>query len=418
MLRCVILSAFFLLFTQSAWSKSIDPQFSGFATLAATYTDSNDLRLRNDLLNKSHAGLTFKNNSNIGLQVNLNLGTKWDAVGQIVLQDRIKKSANDYLELAFVRYRPNRNWSLRTGRVNSDLYSLSEYQYVGYAYLWSQPPNEFYSPASSAANFDGVDIEYKSYLGPGFFKVRLGYGTTHPELESYEKKFAFSLKNFTALSASYQINNWLIRATHSQANLEDLNSPIISDSVFIFNQIPSSLWPASQDILDDIDIAGKSSIYHALGMSYEGSVWLFHSEIGMSENDWLPLNSSVTAYTTLGYIQGDITYFMSLSRIKNRKKAVNYERPVLALSLPLETRAYINYASDGLTNVLNGISARQATISLGVKYDFAQNMTLKLQVDHTDISPKGYALWQLSDPNQQTSRHKVNTFALSLSVLF
>lgn len=418
MLRGVILCVFFLMLTQNVYSKGIGAQFSGFATLGATYSDSDELKLRTDLLNNAHSGLTLKNDSNIGLQVNLDIATKWDAVGQLVLQDRIKKSAGDYLELAFIRYRPNRYWSLRAGRVNSDLYYLSEYQYVGYAYLWSQPPNEFYSPATSAANFDGFDIEYKNNVGDGFFKIRMGYGATHPELGGIAGQFAFSLENFSALSASYQIGNWLLRATHSQANLENLKSPFISTSVLIFSQVPSSLWPASLDVLEDIDISGKSTAYDALGLSYDGNIWLFHSEIGVSKNDWLALSSSITAYTTLGYIQDELTYFVSLSGIKNRHKLVTYDSPMLDPNLPVELREYVNSVSDGLTSLLNGRAARQATISLGVKYDFRQNMALKFQVDHSNISPRGSALWKVTNSSIQTSRHKVNTFSLSLSMLF
>ena len=418
MLRYVVLYMSFLLFTPSVYSKNIDAQFSGFATLGATYSDSDDLKIRTDFLNNAHSGFTFKNNSNLGIQVNLDLATKWDAVGQIVLQDRINKNARDYIELAFIRYRPNRYWSLRAGRVNSDLYFLSEYQYVGYAYLWTQPPNEFYSPASSAANFDGVDIEYKNNLGDGFFKIRLAYGATRPELDNLGDEFTFSLKNVTALSTSYQVNNWLLRATHSQANLENLRSPTLAASISIFSQVPSSLWPASLEVLNDVDIAGKSTSYDALGLSYDGNIWLLQSEIGVSKNNWLPLSSSITAYTTLGYIQDNITYFVSLSGIKNRNKLISYDRPILDPSLPLELRTYIHSMSDGLNSILNARAARQVTISLGVRYDFAQNMALKFQVNHSNVSPKGNALWTITNADLQTIRHKVNTFALNLSVLF
>ncbi|XQF91864.1 hypothetical protein ACOBV9_09245 [Pseudoalteromonas espejiana] len=88
---------------------------------------------------------------------------------QVVIQDHAYKSFDNFLELAFVRYRPTRHWAIRAGRLNSDLYLLSEYPYVGYAYLWVRPPHSYYSFANIASNFDGVDVEYSKAINDGFY---------------------------------------------------------------------------------------------------------------------------------------------------------------------------------------------------------------------------------------------------------
>jgi hypothetical protein len=411
-LGCTALS----LSTHLALASKVD--FSGFATAAASYVDSEDVQLRTNFLNNKHDSLTIKSGSNIGLQANVTLADKWDAVGQIVLQDRIESSPNDFLELAFMRYRPNRHWAIRAGRINNDLYLLSEYPYVGYAYLWTRPPNDHYAIATSATNFDGLDIEYKTNLGKGFIKIRTSYGETSSEIGIDNNRFAFSVKDIVTLSASYQIDSWLLRATHSQSNYQDLKSPEFTSSVLIFNEIPDTVWPAKQQILDDFDITGKYSLYSSAGLSYEGNRWLFYTEIGHSKSDWVTFTPSITGYATLGYIQDDITYFMSISGIKNTKKLASYSGPILDASLPLEFIAYLSAIDEAIKDRLSTTPARQATISIGTKYDLTANINLKLQVDHTNISPIGYGLWQLTNATQSTVRRKINTFSLSFNVLF
>ncbi|MEP1551390.1 MAG: hypothetical protein ABJJ44_16745 [Paraglaciecola sp.] len=406
------------LYLSSSLVSATKANFSGFATIGATYSDNRNLELTTDFLNKSDSGFTFLNESKIGFQTNLTLADKWDAVGQVVLQDRNHKTFNEFIELAFIRYRPNRNWSLRAGRVNSDLYLLSDYPYVGYAYLWSRPPNEFYSIASPANNFDGVDLEYKNHIANGFFRFRLGYGQTSPELQGVGSRFGFTSKDLVLLSASYQLNNWLIRLTHSHSNFDDLRAPELSEAQLILEQAPDGIWPAKVELLDKFDISGKSSSYDALGISYESQSWLFYSEGGISKNDWLPFSSSTSGYATLGYIQEQTTYFMSLSTIKNSDRIPTYSSPVFDASTPAELAAYLYAVSDAVTTILDSITARQTTISAGAKLDLPSSMNIKLQLDHTNISPKGYGLWNTTAPEILTTRDKVNTLSLSFNVLF
>ncbi|WP_289028301.1 hypothetical protein [uncultured Paraglaciecola sp.] len=406
------------LYLSSSLVSATKANFSGFATIGATYSDNQNLELTTDFLNKSYSGFTFLNESKIGFQTNLTLADKWDAVGQVVFQDRNSKTLNDFIELAFIRYRPNRNWSLRAGRVNSDLYLLSDYPYVGYAYLWSRPPNEFYSIASPANNFDGVDLEYKNHIANGFLRFRLGYGQTSPELQGVGNRFGFTSKDLILISASYQLNNWLIRLTHSQSNFDDLRAPELSEAQLILEQAPDDIWPAKVELLDKFDISGKSSSYDALGISYESQSWLFYSEGGISKNDWLPFSSSTSGYATLGYIQEQTTYFISLSTIKNSDRIPTYSSPVFDANTPADLAAYLYAVSDAVTTILDSITARQTTISAGAKLDLPSSMNIKLQLDHTNISPKGYGLWNTKAPEILTTRDKVNTLSLSFNVLF
>ncbi|KKN63649.1 hypothetical protein LCGC14_0499530 [marine sediment metagenome] len=172
-----------------SYANEIDVQFSGFASLTLSYTDDSDIAFASNYLNENDTGFSATRDSILGGQANISLSKNWDSVVQVVLQDHTFKSLDNFLELAFVRYRPSRHWAIRAGRLNSDLYLLSEYPYVGYAYLWIRPPHEYYSFANIAGNYDGVDIEYSKAINEGFLRLKLAYGSSTAKLQAYNKDF-------------------------------------------------------------------------------------------------------------------------------------------------------------------------------------------------------------------------------------
>ncbi|MEI8621567.1 hypothetical protein P4S66_12320 [Pseudoalteromonas sp. B129b] len=125
------------------YANDIDVQFSGFASLTLSYTDDSDIGFASSYSNVNESGFSATRDSILGGQANISLSKNWDSVFQVVIQDHAFKSFDNFLELAFVRYRPTRHWAIRAGRLNSDLYLLSEYPYVGYAYLWVRPPHSY-----------------------------------------------------------------------------------------------------------------------------------------------------------------------------------------------------------------------------------------------------------------------------------
>ena len=165
LVKYILLCAVVIFFVSSPLkANDLDVEFSGFATLTMSYSDNSDVSFSANYLNASEAGFSFRRDSLIGGQANITINNKWDAVVQAIYQDRTIKSFDSFLELAFIRYRPHRNWILRAGRLNSDLYLISEYNYVGYAYLWARPPHGYYSFASTAGHYDGVNVEYNNQM--------------------------------------------------------------------------------------------------------------------------------------------------------------------------------------------------------------------------------------------------------------
>ena len=124
---------------------------SGFATIGLVQAGDEDYGFTRDL---TRSGVfdqdnSVKQDSLLGIQLDSSFTQDWSATAQMVFRDRFDDSFEEHLEWAFVRYRANDEWSFRVGRTVVDLFALSDYRNVGFAYLWARPPVEFYGPANS-----------------------------------------------------------------------------------------------------------------------------------------------------------------------------------------------------------------------------------------------------------------------------
>lgn len=160
-------------------------RFSGFGSLGVIYNDSDNLAFHRDYTTYSVGqGWSTAGDTLLGLQLNAEISGSFDAVAQMVFKDRVSNRLSDNLEWLFLRYRPNNNWAFRAGRLGLDLYMLTEYRDVGYAYSWVRPIPEFYNLISSISRYEGADITYRRDLGELNFEAKLAFGETDVDRKS------------------------------------------------------------------------------------------------------------------------------------------------------------------------------------------------------------------------------------------
>jgi hypothetical protein len=133
-------------------------RLSGFGSLGVAHVDAPEGWVyRHELsqpLNSSSTRLDL--DSRLGLQVNYTPSSAFELVGQAILMRRASAAERtDLVEWAFAAYRPNADWTLRLGRVNMDIFLMSDHRSVGFAYPLARPPVEFYGQLPSS--LDGAD---------------------------------------------------------------------------------------------------------------------------------------------------------------------------------------------------------------------------------------------------------------------
>lgn len=390
-------------------------KLNGFATLGAIYNDSDDLGFRPNLKIPGRTGLSLAPDSLIGLQANININPKWDAVVQAVYRDKLDEKAINYLDVAFLRYRLNNRLEFRGGRMNTDIYFLSEYKSVDYAYLWARPPAEFYSKVTSVSQFEGGDVLYKRSLGDGFFSAKLGYGETDTSISTTGNGLDVHFTNMLMASASYQQNNWQVRASFLDAKVDEFSADlsIIDEAIAAF---PPSIWPGGPGIKERFDFVGKKQQFFGLGYRFDNDTWLLQSEIGFINSQWDIERNTVSGYVSLGYQNDGMTYFATVSAVEPTKNNLSDSVGEISPNAPAAIAAAIQSFRPIIREALEQNVTKQHTFSLGVKWMLSASLVAKLQLDHSVIADDDYALWRVY--NEPEADHTVNVASLSLNWVF
>lgn len=381
-----------------------DTQIRGFATLGATYHDSDELRLRRDLSYDSAKAdrWSFATDSILGIQVDRKFSDQWSAAGQLVYKDRLEQTLNKSIEWAYLRYTPNSlPITIRAGRTGADVFMLSEYRNVGFAYLWARPPMEFYGPLAFDY-IDGIDVGYSTFLNDTFFQARFALG----QVENSFVEEALVIEASPAVTASFlwEVDHWKFHTGYASINVDKTPSyfqPLIEQL-----ELYEALWPGAAEIKERLDIKGSKFTYYSVGAAYDSTNWIAHAELNRIETSGGVFTSSHSAYISIGHRFDDWTLY-SIAAIAENTEAI-YLSP--AAPPPLEPLRAI--AQDDF----NSIGTDQRSFGIGARWDLSNNTALKMQWDRVWVKPFGAALWDTD--TALSKKEKVDVISINLNFLF
>ena len=138
-----------------------------------------------------HTGVDVAQESMMGLQATAKVDDKLSAILQVDA-----RGLNGYqpsVDWAYASYQLNDTFTVQVGRKRLPWYMYSDYNYVGYAYIWVRPPVDLYG--WEVYSYDGVNLQYNNAWGdwavysntwagnqsslnaPGLTQVYNGYAT-------------------------------------------------------------------------------------------------------------------------------------------------------------------------------------------------------------------------------------------------
>jgi hypothetical protein len=400
---------FFVSYTQASDGENDKLQFSGFATLGATFSDSDHHGYRKDVSSDKgvfSGDIDFKQQSLLGLQANWSISPNLDAVYQGVLRDLVEPSLDRYTTLAFLRYEVNAHWNIRVGRTAPDLFLLTEYRDVDFSYIWATAPNEVYG-IIPYRSIDGVDVTYSERGLGGIFKTKLFTGSSEAEISGDSIIQEVKIEDIMGISFSFDHFNWIVHVKHSQVNIanEPLSNTYLAENI---SQVPDFLWPNSQSFAQSLLLKSKKVSYFSISGQYQWHNWLASAEVSQikSKSDVIPKITS--GYAALSY-QLNAHQFYSIYAFTDSKNYVFNEPNVNEVAL--------NELIQGTTMLMNFYSANQQTVSLGWRWDITNDIASSLQWNHTQVDETGSVLW-LKKASQHNSEERINTFLLTLSMVF
>lgn len=408
----LLTAAFLLLGARLAFANDAYPNFTvkGFGTLGASGTDTDQLGFRRDI--KQTPGVSnnwgYATDSRLGLQLDVDINKSWHATAQWVARNNAGDFFEQNLDWLFLRWRPVDDLDIRVGRMGFDVFMLSEYRNVGYAYLWMRPPHEFYA-VLAPYHFDGADIAKKFEVGEGtltikafggysFFQVPTGFSNLAEQgLTVAGGKLAYEYGNWNArIGYAYSLNN--LELAPLQPLLNALNSAGVN-----------AVWPDAQSLGQQISSKNKAGHFSSIGLAYDDGLWLAQMEASYINSEASTYSSVASGYLSAGRHIGKVTLYSLFGISESLNNQVKISNPLVPVPAVVELRNAVDQA-------LNNNDVDEKSVSLGLRWDVHENIALKTQLSHYWLGNNGTALWLT--PASGSTPNTVNVWSVGMDFVF
>jgi hypothetical protein len=362
----------------------------GFGTLGYARSDNDSAEFVRDL--SQPRGLTREWSSSvdsmIALQANLKLGEQTDGVVQLMSRYRYDGSYQPEVSWAFVRHEFSPDLQVRVGRLGTEFYMLSDSRLVGYSNQMVRPPADYYGPLMFSY-FDGMDVNVGHSLGTGLLRAKLFAGHS-PESFSFVEPVNWSQKGSHVFGGhvDYFVGPWQFRVGHAEIKFGN-DAP--------FDAVPSLALLSG---VPEFSLKGRTASFDSLGVVYDRGQLQVQTMFSRIRYQTPLFEDSRAAFIVASYRMEPLTPFIGYSQVKSLTKEI-----------PLTG----NFGADATAPVFSSFShADQHTITVGARWDFRENMALKLQFDR--IRGKPESVFPFRGPNPQwDGRMKVLSVALDFT---
>lgn len=343
---------------------------SGFGTVGAVHSNEREADFTSSVLRHNGAGAShawsLDVDSNFGMQLDATLGKHWSAVLQVVSEQRLDNSYRPQVEWANIKYQATPELALRAGRIALPMFLTAEYRKIGYIYPWVRPPVESYAalPFSSS---NGVDATLVWTAGPVRNASQVFYGRDDIRLGD---GLVAEARSIVGLS---NVSDW--GALSVRMNLIQAEATIGLGKA-LFDGFAAFGAPG-EAIGRRFDIDHKRVSFANLGLSYDPGRWFVMAEAGTMHSATF-LGATRSLYISGGWRWNAFTPYLTHAAVRATSATSD---PGLALGgLPAAVALQAARLNAGLNLALSTIP-QQSSDSIGLRWDAATNVALKLQVD-------------------------------------
>ena len=350
-------------------------KLSGFGTLGAARSSERNADYSSSAMKASGTGRSHEwspqVDSKLGAQVDLQVGPRWSAVLQVVSEQHLDYSYRPRVEWANLKYQATPELALRVGRIALPMFVAADYRKVGYAYPWVRTPVEIYGaiPLSSS---DGADLTWR-WNGESVRGTTQAFaGRTDMALYDGARLRGSGI---VGLSQTIERGNLSLRASILTARLTITLFPQLFDGLRAFGD-------QGRAIADRLAMERKRATTASIGLNYDPGQWFVLGEASHYRVDaYLGANDSI--YASAGFRHGAFTPYLGYARAWGRMPDGPHKLRLDGLPPPYaEAGAFLNASVDTMLRAIPS----QSTASLGLRWDLAANLALKLQYDR--VTPR------------------------------
>jgi hypothetical protein len=379
---------------QSAPTEPTDFRFSGFGTIGLSHVDAPDgWAYKRETTQADNSGrMRADLDTRIGVQLNYAPAPQFELVTQVVATRRNAAApTSDAIEWAFASWRPDADWTVRGGRVNSDIFLLSDYRNVGFGYPFVRPPVDFY--ALLPRSLDGVDIAREWKVGGVHWRAKVFGGRAITFADAASR---LELQPAYGATVSRDADGLLLRASAVRlrvANEIATVQPLLEALTLISSLPVPDIAAQAADLRDRSGVKDANLTYLSLGTRYESRHWLASAEYVRVSGH--PSITYSAGYASVGRRFGALTAFATVSRAQSANPALVTPAWGAALA-PVVGPAFAQQAqfvANAATSSLNSVRMAQSTWSLGARYDLDARWALKFQWDQIRVHSNGAGYW-------------------------
>lgn len=376
-----------------------DISLHGFGTLGIVRTNNENAQFIRDLSQPGGAGTqwTAKVDSLLGLQANIRFSPSTEAVLQAVTRYHASESYQPELTWAFLRHDFSPDFSLRGGRLGTELYMLGDSRLVGYSNLSVRPPPDFYG-SLVFSYIDGMDVSATLPVAAGLLKGKLFAGQS-PEKSSFAPGISWDLQGAKLVGGylDYLRGPWQVRLSHAQVRFGH-ESPF--DTLLQATGDPLSGVPYLS-LVPDMAMANRRTHFSSIGLVYDQGPLNVQFMLNQIRHDSPAYADSKAAYAQAAYRLGAVTPYLGVSRSLSQVGA-----------LPTSAIAGVD---DITASLVTQSFVDQHTYTLGGRWDMQKNLALKAQVDWIRGTPSSVFLLKETQPGWGGN---MTVFSLALDFVF
>jgi len=148
----------------------------------------------------------------------------------------------------------------------------------------------------------------------------------------------------------------------------------------------------------------------SVGASYDDGVWLVQAEAAYNNTNSVFLPSQASAYFSVGRRFADVTLYAMYGVAQSFETHVEIPAPVI-------NDPELQLLHDSLDAIINNNGTDEQSVSIGLRWDFYQNIAFKAQWSHYWLgTEKGAHQWE--QPLFGEIPDKVNVWSVGLDFIF
>lgn len=370
---------------------------SGFGTLGAVMTHSNDLQFRRvGVEAPGTQSVDFAPDSVLGVQTNFRLGDSAEAVLQVISRESPKNNYVPRASLAFLSYSPSPESTLRMGRLRLPVFMLSDSIDINYAHPWVRPPVEVYG-LSPFSDLDGIDFFFRKRINDVDVELHPYLGRSRIDIIQTGHS---SLSHLRGLNIGLSSGALTLHAGYARARLDmRWGDPFTSRLLDALHAAPGG-----ERIIAEMQGSDAATSFTSAGFQWDGERWLLIGEYAARRAAAFA-NSANGWHLTVGRHIGPFTPYLKFARNLQT-------RPIISDQFTVGQPALQRFNASR-----NGA---QRSFAAGLRWDLRRDAAFKMEFARTRTENDSWGAFFPSRDGATTrvGDRTINTLSVSIDVVF